>query len=120
MLQSEISGQNYASRIEVFQTSKDRTTGLLKFKEPPHDYAAIFELPLNGFLPMVHTFGMKFPIHILFCDRNGEVKEIYTNIQPGVFVLPWRAVLGGRPYLLELSHPTAIPPLGDKLNWRGL
>lgn len=118
MLRNETSGQVYASRIELFQTSRERTKGLLKFKEAPHDYAGIFELPLNGFFPLVHSFQMKFPIHILFCNREGEVKEIYSDVGPGALVVPWRCLWGGCPILIELSQPQAIPLLGDKLSWR--
>jgi uncharacterized protein len=30
----------------------------------------------------VHTFGMRFPIDVIFCDRSGEVRHIVKEMRP--------------------------------------
>ncbi len=31
----------------------------------------------------VHTFGMNFPIDVVFCDRSGHVKHVVEQMSPG-------------------------------------
>jgi uncharacterized membrane protein (UPF0127 family) len=31
----------------------------------------------------VHTFGMRFAIDVVFCDREGQVLKVYRNLEPG-------------------------------------
>lgn len=63
------------SSIEIADTSAKRRTGLLK-----HDVLQAGEglwiAPCEG----VHTFGMKFPIDILFLSRGGKVLKISKQV----------------------------------------
>lgn len=107
-----------ARRLEVMKTPKARAVGLLKYKSPPESYAAVFHLPLFGFFPLVHTMGMNFPIDILFLNRDRRVISVHLNTKASRFVLPFRYVLGGARYLLELSTPSAKDvKVGDLLAW---
>ncbi|TVQ79202.1 MAG: DUF192 domain-containing protein [Bradymonadales bacterium] len=110
--------QILAGRVEVYSRPKDRRQGLLKFKTPPTDFAAIFVLPLWGFFPAVHTFGMKYPIHILYCDSDRKVRELRESVAPNRFILPWRKFFGGYRYLIELVEPKCLPELGSELSWK--
>src|SRR5690606_4420303 len=95
-----------------------RATGLLKFEERPEDYAGIFKLPLNGFFPLVHTFGMKFSIDILFCNKERKVLYHYKNVPKNRFIFPLKYIFGGCPYLIEFSKTSLKNiQLGDVLDW---
>jgi uncharacterized membrane protein (UPF0127 family) len=107
-----------AHHIEWMKTPQSRARGLLKYSQSPTSHAAIFELPLNGFLPLVHTFGMKFPIDILFLDREQRVRWMKRSVPSSRFVFPWARALGGLPYLVEVCKgDTAHLQVGDQLQW---
>lgn len=114
----KISGEALSQSKEFFLSSAERSRGLLKYQEPPTEHAAIFKLALWGFLPVVHTFGMKFPIDIVFCDSLKRVKFIYRSVKPGRVVAPLPALLGGCPYLVEFVNCDlrGLKP-GDELGW---
>ncbi len=113
-----------AKRVEEMTTSAQRARGLLKFSEAPSDYAAVFSLPFMGFFPTIHTWGMKFSIHIVFCDRRRIVQAIYPNTPPKRIVVPFRFILGGIAYVIEipqgpLSANVLSLAIGDELAWGG-
>jgi len=61
--------------VDVADTSAKRRTGLLKH----HTLAAgegLWIVPCEG----VHTFGMKFPIDILFLSKTHRVLKIRTSV----------------------------------------
>jgi len=118
MLRNLRSQKTLARNIEWMTNSVERSRGLLKYKEAPQDYVAIFKLPLNGFFPLIHCVGMKFPIDIVFCSSNKIVRSVFKSVKPGRFVLPWAYLLGGCKYLLEFSvSDTSDIVLGDQLEW---
>lgn len=39
----------------------------------------------------VHTFGMRFPIDVVFIDRRGRVRAIHRNVKAGRMLFCWRA-----------------------------
>jgi uncharacterized membrane protein (UPF0127 family) len=40
----------------------------------------------------VHTIGMRFPIDVLFIDRNGAVVRVCRGLRPGrISPIAWRA-----------------------------
>jgi len=64
----------------------------------------------------IHMFFMRFPINLLFLDRDGVVVEIYRN------VLPWTVVICHEKTAvaaLELSIHSEITQIGEKLVLRG-
>jgi uncharacterized membrane protein (UPF0127 family) len=64
----------------------------------------------------VHTFGMKYPIDILFLDRNKKVVGLRPEVPPyRLTPIFWRAEC-----VLELPPGTAKRTntvVGDVLNW---
>jgi len=64
-----------ADRAILANTSAVRRTGLLKHTHlDPGD--GLWIVPSEG----VHTFGMKFPIDVLFLDRKRRVKKMHPNM----------------------------------------
>lgn len=60
----------------------------------------------------VHTFGMRFPLDLLFLDRHGEPRSIRRGIPPRRFVCDRRAVA-----VLELPSHT-LPPAPETRDLR--
>lgn len=62
-----------ATRMELARTARARRVGLLKYKrlEPGHALGirARKSIPFIA----IHTFGMKFPIDVLFLDKNNHI-----------------------------------------------
>jgi len=61
----------------------------------------------------VHTFRMSWPIDVLFCSRDWEVRHIIRSMVPGRMS---KFVLGGR-YAIELPAGSLPPEVnrGDRL-----
>lgn len=65
----------------------------------------------------IHTFGMRFPLDVLFLDRKGRVLETYPDVRP------WRMTprIRNSAYALELPVGTirhSGTQAGDRLTWR--
>lgn len=60
----------------------------------------------------IHMFWMRFPINLLFLDREGVVVEIHPNVRPWsvVFCQEKNAVAA-----LELSVEAELANIGEKL-----
>jgi uncharacterized protein len=81
--------------IPAFE-STSRRKGLLG-RDSLADGAAMIIAPSNA----IHTFGMRFPIDVVFVRRNGTVVKIREN------VLPWRASMAHLAYaVIELPAGT--------------
>jgi uncharacterized membrane protein (UPF0127 family) len=107
-----------AERLEFFRSAAERARGLLKYSQAPRQSAAVFDLALGGFLPVVHTFGMKFSIDIVFCNSEKVVRAIYRAVKPGRLIAPGRYLLGGCSYLVEFSLcDLGDLRVGDRLEW---
>lgn len=66
----------------------------------------------------IHTFGMKFPIDVLVCDDNFEVKKIFESVGSGR-VIVWNPAWNN---VFELKAGTVQVTgiiLGDKLTIGG-
>ncbi|MGH9622395.1 MAG: DUF192 domain-containing protein [Bryobacteraceae bacterium] len=63
--------------VRIAATSRARRKGLLGMDrlEPG---AALWIAPCEA----VHTFGMKFPIDVVFLGKNGKVKKIVPRLKP--------------------------------------
>ena len=68
-------GQVLGDRIRHCTTGRDRRIGLLKDKELGPGDGILLE-PCEG----VHTFGMKFPIDIVFLNRNRKIVALYPAV----------------------------------------
>ncbi|MDB5037719.1 MAG: hypothetical protein JWQ35_1247 [Bacteriovoracaceae bacterium] len=112
------SGRIVAKTVEYMDSSRKRARGLLKYKSPLVDFAAIFKLPFFGFFPLVHTFKMKFAIDIFFCDHEKRVIKKFSAISPGRLIMPWKYFFGGCRYLIEFSESQVSEiKTGDQLAW---
>ena len=81
---------NIATRIHIAKTARERRVGLLK-----HTHLEIGEgilIPARSWLPLIaiHTFGMKFPIDVLFLYRNNQVIRCCT-MPPNRIAWAWGA-----------------------------
>lgn len=68
-------GTLLADRADIADTSAKRRTGLLKHSglEPGE---GLWIAPCEG----VHTFGMKFPIDVIFLNRKRKILKIRPNM----------------------------------------
>jgi uncharacterized membrane protein (UPF0127 family) len=75
-----------ADRAEIADTSAKRRTGLLKHTGlAPGE--GLWIAPCEG----VHTFGMKFPIDVIFLNRKRKVLKIRPNMVRGRLSFSLRA-----------------------------
>lgn len=64
-----------------------RAKGLLGRASLPSD-EVLWIKPCNN----IHTFFMKFPIDVVFTDKNLKVVKVRRNVVPGRLILPvWKA-----------------------------
>jgi uncharacterized membrane protein (UPF0127 family) len=75
-------GRELADRADIADSSKKRRTGLLKRTglEPGE---GLWISPCEG----VHTFGMKFPIDVVFLNRKRKVLKVRHNMARGRIAL---------------------------------
>jgi uncharacterized membrane protein (UPF0127 family) len=75
-----------ADRADIADTSAKRRTGLLKHKglEPGE---GLWISPCEG----VHTFGMKFPIDVLFLSRKKKILKVRPAMVRGRIAFKLRA-----------------------------
>jgi hypothetical protein len=87
-----------ATGADIADTSAKRNTGLLKHKSLPRGEGLLIT-PCEG----VHTIGMKFPIDVLYLNRNRKVLKIRGSMMPFRMSLCLRAHS-----VLELPAGTAV------------
>jgi len=76
-----------ATKISKADTFATRLVGLLRRRSLNPD-EALWLVPCKG----VHTFGMKFPIDVLFLNRRGSVVQMLSRLAPRSFSgLSWRS-----------------------------
>jgi len=63
--------------IEVAETFKEKSDGLLKYETP---HAMYFETRWG-----IHTCGMKFPIDVVVLNDKSVVKKVKRNMESGKF-----------------------------------
>jgi uncharacterized membrane protein (UPF0127 family) len=79
-------GRVLADRADIADTSAKRRTGLLKHERlAPGE--GLWIAPTEG----IHTFGMKFPIDVLFLSRKRKVLKVRANMVRGRIALSLRA-----------------------------
>ena len=69
-------------------TLPQRLRGLLGFPAPPEGCALLIE-----HCGSVHTIGMKYPLDLIFLDKNRCVTRVVPNVPPNRPFIPggWRA-----------------------------
>jgi uncharacterized protein len=79
-------GKTLADRADIADTSAKRRTGLLKHTRlDPGE--GLWIAPTEG----VHTFGMKFPIDVVFLSRSKKVLKIRPNMGRARMAISLRA-----------------------------
>jgi uncharacterized protein len=81
------SGTVIASQVQWARSAADRTKGLIGVDALPLGTVMVFE-PAR----QVHTFGMRFPLDLVFCDRDWRVLHVIRSMPPRRMTrLVWRA-----------------------------
>jgi uncharacterized protein len=81
------SGTTIASRVQWARSVADRTRGLIGVDALPSGTAMVLE-PAR----QVHTFGMRFPLDVVFCDRDWRVLHVIRSMPPRRMTrIVWRA-----------------------------
>lgn len=109
-LRLETSDQSLLENLEVAKSLWARTKGLIGRKNLPQDHG-LWILRCNS----IHTFFMKFPIDLVFINRQMVVIKTFSGVRPGRIVWPvWRAssvIEFSEGFLIK--HPIRI---GEKLH----
>jgi hypothetical protein len=84
-LEEVTSSRTIVSRVHAAVDSRSRKRGLLG--RTSLDDIALVIAPCNA----VHTFFMRFPIDILFVDRQGRVLRVAREVRPWRIAAAWRA-----------------------------
>ena len=66
-----------AANVRLADTPRSRRTGLLRYQKLDADQG-LWIYPTQA----IHTFGMRFPIDVVFLDRRLRVKRIYHRLAP--------------------------------------
>ena len=80
----ERSGERVARRLIKAETFKERLTGLCGKEDMPQETA--FWIPE---CPSIHTFFMKFPLDLIFTDKNLRVVSVFQDVSP------YKIIFGG-------------------------
>lgn len=99
-----------AGQAEVADTSKKRRSGLLKRQSLPQG-EGLWITPCEA----IHTFGMKFPIDVLFLGRDRTVMKLREAVPPGrIAVCLWAHSVLELPAGTISATGTAV---GDRLEF---
>jgi uncharacterized membrane protein (UPF0127 family) len=73
----ESTGEVVGAPVNRAASLAERARGLLGTAEPP-DGVLVLERARQ-----VHTFGMRYPIDVVFCDRDWKVVYVVRALRPG-------------------------------------
>src|SRR5438034_10587686 len=80
-------GATLASDVQLADTPRARRIGLLK-RDSLTPGQGLWIYPTQA----IHTFGMKFPIDVVFIDKQMRVKRVYQDLAPyRLTTLVWSA-----------------------------
>jgi uncharacterized membrane protein (UPF0127 family) len=98
IVRNQTKGEVLATSATVADSSETRRTGLLKHTSLP-DGEGLWIVPCEA----VHSFFMKFPIDVVYLNKDKTVRKIHHNMKPWKlsFCLPAHSVL-------ELPAGTAL------------
>ena len=95
--------------VEIANNIFTRCKGLM-FRKPIADNKALFITPCNS----IHTCFMRFPISVVFVDKEGIVVKVKYNVKP------WKMVFAfGAHSVYEINaednSEDILPKVGDKV-----
>ena len=79
----EVGGRVVASRVQWARTFKERSRGL-RGRARLRDGEALVLSPAR----QLHTFGLSYPIDVVFLDRGGRVVHVVHGMGPKRFTRP--------------------------------
>lgn len=100
-------GSLYLEQLFVADTWWTRFRGLQFLQEIPEGTGLLLESCRS-----VHTFWMRFPIHVIFLNAELRVVDVRANVRP------WRAVVPsgrGVESVLEVSVQLEVPRIGEQI-----
>jgi len=111
LVQNRNRGSLLGQSVRLADTPQSRRVGLLKHKSLAEG-EGLWILPTQA----IHTFGMQFPIDVVFLDSSLVVKRIYKNLRP------WRltTLVWGAQSVLELPSGSLAgtgTAVGDQLQF---
>ena len=77
VVQNRNRGSLLGQSVRLADTPQSRRVGLLKHKSLAAG-EGLWIIPTQA----IHTFGMQFPIDVVFLDSSLVVKRIYENLRP--------------------------------------
>jgi|SRR5689334_744591 len=86
MLMNERTSGVVATHVQLADTRASRRKGLLG-RDSLEPTAALIIVPCFA----IHTFSMRFPIDVVFLDRDGVVVRVVKNLGPRRIAAAWRA-----------------------------
>ena len=96
--------------VNKTETAMERTQGLLK-KPALNSNEGLWISPCNS----VHTFGMQYPLDIIYLNSKDQIRKITANLKPRRVSASWFARS-----VLELQAGTAKQlnlATGDTMKW---
>jgi uncharacterized protein len=111
VVQNRVRGTLLASNVRLADTPRSRRVGLLKH-ERLETGEGLWIVPTQA----IHTFGMRFPIDVVFLDARLFVKRMYQALPP------WRLTtfVWGAQSVLELASGSLAGTgtmVGDQLQF---
>ena len=88
-LKAERNGAAVAQRAHIARSWHQRMVGLLAHDKLPPDEAMIFPGCSS-----IHTIGMRFPIDVIFVNREWRIVSLQEGLGAGRLVLPVRGAWG--------------------------
>jgi uncharacterized membrane protein (UPF0127 family) len=70
-------GRKLALDVRICESFGERARGLRGALPPPARYVLVIN-PCTA----VHTFGMRYPIDVVFCQADGRVLRVVTHLKP--------------------------------------
>jgi uncharacterized membrane protein (UPF0127 family) len=80
-----VSGRATGVRVALAESARERLRGLLGRDALAEDEALLLDRCAS-----VHTFGMRFPIDVLFVNRAGRVLAVHREVQAWRVLMHWR------------------------------
>ncbi len=111
MLTNRTRHTTLASHVDIAQSPWQRMKGLLGMEQFPLGKALVITRCQS-----IHMFFMKFPIDVIFCDRNNQVVGLCEGIKPfGLSPIFFKAA-----YAVELpvgSIASSKTQIGDQVQF---